>query len=366
MNNDYECPKCHNIFPSQNRIMHDARCTEENPMPLDQSRQILLNNQNNPIKEEKNEYKDIKNNQEKQPEKTISPKENSQSKPKPQPQPQPEIQSQQQPLKKSSASGEFPNIFVCDICGETLAESEKKDHMLCHNLQREENELLNNQNNLEVSQGQIEQQRQIERIIQQQNDLRRQMQNQQNQRTNQQNTRQRENYINPNRNQNNLFDRDTNMLSESDMQFLGGMGGRNNNFVISQTTTSNPNSGNRVRIISTMTGPNGQIITRQYGGDDSGEIENMMNNMNLNIDPFNMMFGSSGNRRGQRMNIPFSSINSFGMNSFIQQFLQNMGRHEHPTDQQILDELPETRIDDVTKLDPEKRNCVICLEDFKN
>ena len=60
MNNDYECPKCHNIFPSQNRIMHDVRCTEDNPMPLDQSRQILLNNQNNPIKEEKKENNDIK------------------------------------------------------------------------------------------------------------------------------------------------------------------------------------------------------------------------------------------------------------------------------------------------------------------
>ena len=121
-----------------------------------------------------------------------------------------------------------------------------------------------------------------------------------------------------------------------------------------------------------MTGPNGETIIQQFSGGDSGEIENMMNNMNMNMnmnmnDPFDMMFSSSGNRRGHRMNIPFSSINNFGsMNPFIQQILQNLGRHEHPTDQQILDELPETRIDDVSKLDPEKRNCVICLEDFKN
>ena len=244
--------------------------------------------------------------------------------------------------------------------------------MLCHKLEMQEKELLNNQNNLEVSQGQIEQQRQIERLIQQQNDLRRQMENQQNQRINQQNQRQRENNINLNRNPNNLFDSDTNMLTESDMQFFGDMGRRNNNILINQTNSTrredNQNNGNRrVRIIRTVTGPNGEIITQQFTGGDSGEIESMMNNMNINMnmnDPFSMF---RSNRRGQRMNIPFSSINNtFGMNSFLQHFLQNMGRHEHPTDQQILDELPETKIDDVTKLDPEKKNCVICLEDFKN
>ena len=31
-----------------------------------------------------------------------------------------------------------------------------------------------------------------------------------------------------------------------------------------------------------------------------------------------------------------------------------------------MNELPETQIEDVTKLDSEKKNCVICLEDFKN
>ena len=28
--------------------------------------------------------------------------------------------------------------------------------------------------------------------------------------------------------------------------------------------------------------------------------------------------------------------------------------------------MPETQIEDVSKLDQEKKNCVICLEDFKN
>ena len=46
MNNDYECPRCHNFFPNSNKVMHDIRCTIENPMPLDQSRLIQLNPQN--------------------------------------------------------------------------------------------------------------------------------------------------------------------------------------------------------------------------------------------------------------------------------------------------------------------------------
>ena len=99
MEADYECPKCHNIFPSQNRVMHDARCTEENPMPLDKSRQIQLENQNN-----SNINKDLSN-KEKKPE-VIPKKEIPKEEPKSQP-----------PLKKSSESGEFPNIFVCEICG---------------------------------------------------------------------------------------------------------------------------------------------------------------------------------------------------------------------------------------------------------
>ena len=54
-----------------------------------------------------------------------------------------------------------------------------------------------------------------------------------------------------------------------------------------------------------------------------------------------------------------------------------MGSRENPTDEDILNELPETQIEDVNKLDPEKKNCIIkldpekknciiCLEDFKN
>ena len=49
--------------------------------------------------------------------------------------------------------------------------------------------------------------------------------------------------------------------------------------------------------------------------------------------------------------------------SFLEPIIPN---HDNPTDKNILSELPETIIEDVSKLDSEKRNCLICIEDFKN
>ena len=111
MINDYECPKCHNVFPSQNKYMHDAHCTEQNPMPLDKSRQEELNK----LKNSNNSNSKMEISQVKKPEE-IPKNDNSQSIPK----------LSESQLKKSSQSGEFPDIFVCEICGETLAETEKK------------------------------------------------------------------------------------------------------------------------------------------------------------------------------------------------------------------------------------------------
>ena len=75
---------------------------------------------------------------------------------------------------------------------------------------------------------------------------------------------------------------------------------------------------------------------------------------------------SSSSSRGRRI-IPFFDFNNglFG-DDFLTEFLQRMGSRENPTDEEILNELPETQIEDASKLDPEKKNCIIYLEDFKN
>ena len=51
--NNYECPKCHNVFPESNKFLHDQRCTESKPVPLNQSRIAFVKSQeeNNKKKE---------------------------------------------------------------------------------------------------------------------------------------------------------------------------------------------------------------------------------------------------------------------------------------------------------------------------
>ena len=60
---------------------------------------------------------------------------------------------------------------------------------------------------------------------------------------------------------------------------------------------------------------------------------------------------------------PFNFVN---MRMMLDQLDTNLESNAHSTDMQILNELPETKIEDVNKLDNDKKNCVICLEDFKN
>ena len=98
-------------------------------------------------------------------------------------------------------SGEFPEIFVCDICHETLLLSEKKDHIFCHELERMENNSINNGNNLLVSQRAIEQQIMIEKQIKRENEMKKQMENQKH---NHQNQRERENDMNRNQYNNDM------------------------------------------------------------------------------------------------------------------------------------------------------------------
>lgn len=337
MKNDYECPKCHNIFPSSNKIMHDARCTEDNPMPLDQSRQVQQNNQNNPIKNsnQNQSNNNIENRQEKPPE-IIPNIEISQS------------NSQIEPSIRNiiEDSGKFPDIFVCEKCGETLPLSEKNDHIYCHNLENEEQDYINSLNNLEVSQRTIEEQRKIESLIKQQNERRREMQSQQNQR-NQRNIRQNSgNHMNINPD-NILLNNDPNMLRN--MEFPGNI-----------QINRRPNTSNirqNVRII--RRGPRGENIVHQFrDNDDMDELNDIFSDMRIN--PMNMFPNNSSMNNQRRMNSPFININ------ILDQIFSGLRNHEHPTDQQIVNELPETQIDDVNKLSPEKKNCVICLEDFKN
>ena len=113
--NNYECPKCHNVFPESNKFLHDQRCTESKPVPLNQSRIVK---------------KQEENNKKKEPIKHIS---------QPNYQANKNIQNNNQ---KQAKEGE--KEFTCWLCGNTLKEKEKADHMLCHQMQEENDSFKKN------------------------------------------------------------------------------------------------------------------------------------------------------------------------------------------------------------------------------
>jgi hypothetical protein len=107
-------------------------------------------------------------------------------------------------------------------------------------------------------------------------------------------------------------------------------------------------------------------------------IPNMMNmrpmNMNMNNFRFNnmnpMMPMNNMNYPNIMNNIPMvmpmPMMNNFGFQympmGMPMQFPININR----LDQNILNSLPETEVKDASKLDSDNKNCVICLEDFKD
>ena len=119
--NNYECQNCHNVFPESNKFLHEQRCTSSKPVPLNQSRVAFIKSQ-----EEKNKKKE--------PVKHIS---------------QPNYQANKNiQLKEQSQTQEEDNEFTCWLCGNTLKEKEKADHMLCHQMQVENDEFKKNNKKL--------------------------------------------------------------------------------------------------------------------------------------------------------------------------------------------------------------------------
>ena len=111
--NNYECPKCHNVFPLANKFLHDNRCTESNPVPLNASRMVGINDHKKENKEP------------------------IQHRPQPKITNKRKIDSHINPLNVKESIIPIPETFSCWLCGNTLPEDEREDHMLSHKLQEE-------------------------------------------------------------------------------------------------------------------------------------------------------------------------------------------------------------------------------------
>ena len=280
MISEYECPRCHNKFPESNKIMHDIRCTEENPLP---------NNENFvPI-----------------------------------PQNIPQLEEDEKNIKDSG-------VFECNICHMVISELERNDHMLCHDLEKEEKNkqkklrLLAEQKKIEKE---IEKKNKQKKIIEQQRQIERQIQlnNRNNQQHHIHNNNQRQNNNN-NRNVANN-NRAINMIN-NDLRNVN----QNNQINRPNSSSNNNHHHNNLNQI--------QNIIRMI---DHNNPNNMNNNVHIRHLPQNLnnnhrflIFIGNNANHNHRHHIPES-------------------RHEHPTDKQILNQLPETYIEDVNKLDNEKK-----------
>ena len=448
MQNDYECPRCHNVFPSSNRTMHDARCTEQNPLPLNQNKMeiskeiennvenlmpgpkiftndgnddndnnnILFNennnnnnngnnflnnnvnnfNNNNNVYNINDNFFDNKNNNFNNNNNFINNNNNDNNN---------NFFNNNENLKDEPPLEDFPKVFTCDICKEVILEREREDHMYCHTLQNEENNRVNNsRDNIRISRINIDEQKRIEKQIEKNNRRRRINQNPNNHNQN--------NSLDNNNNNRNIFYDDlfgnNNLFNNNNNNFIPNSNrinnnnnnnnnnpyirpnnpNRRNNNINNNHIRNRPNSGNnnnngnininqRVHVTIREVGPNGEVVTRHYY---NGERQNVQsdnrirrhNNINNNNRIHNI------NRPHPQPNafipgprlFPFHNINNRqSIGTMFQELIssyENSGSGAHATDREILNELPETNIEDVSKLDSDKKNCVICLEDFKN
>ena len=133
MQNDYECPRCHHVFPSSNKIMHDIRCTEQYAFPPNQTnmeitQQKEFNKEIIPeIKESENENDNLKNKDD------LFDNNSNEN-----------LFNDNYNKKDSNNNNlirQFPNkTFLCENCNLTFLERDRNEHMLCHKLEEEEEE----------------------------------------------------------------------------------------------------------------------------------------------------------------------------------------------------------------------------------
>lgn len=232
--NNYECPRCHNVFPEFNKFLHDQHCTISNPVPLNQSRIAL--------RKEQQKNRDLP--------KHIA---------------QPNYQANRDFNNNINAipKKDDEKEFTCWLCGNTLKEKEKADHMLCHQMQ-EENNNLKNENNKEENKIKDSNINRPRRNIPQRQEI-----NQRNQ-------------------QHNIY-------PHNNINFQAENLGRQNN--------------NRNLKRSQLKFSDWQIF-------DFGGLRNSLNQMN------------------------------------------------NPTDVDILEQLPESEIEDISQLSDENKDCIICLKKF--
>ena len=126
---------------------------------------------------------------------------------------------------------------------------------------------------------------------------------------------------------------------------------------------------------------NGNIISQNssnFGGNNMQNfnigMNNMMNGMNNMANGMNNMANGMNymnnmsnmmNNMGNMMNAMFNNMFNNNMGNFNLENMnnENLGIGVEPT---ILNSLSSSKLKDISKLEDDKKNCIICMEDFQN
>ena len=130
-------------------------------------------------------------------------------------------------------------------------------------------------------------------------------------------------------------------------------------------------SGNMKKVTIIKRAPNGNIVSQS-----TESVVNNSTSMNFNGMPMStgLHFGSGplnlssigfDGVLSSFMNHPFFNSMINNQNN-LEDFVDNLNQPpQHPVSEQIINELPEITIDSVDKLDGDKKECIICLNSFK-
>ena len=350
--NNYRCPHCNNIFPLSNKTLHDLRCpglnhsypnnnvrpinSNDNNNNMNQTNNFFINNMNNGINGSNNANIIIATN-------TSS---------------QPNPDGTRTDIKIETFQNGTQRITQTkyDQFNNKISSSEQYRQNNNNNNFNNNNFNNNNFNNNNFNNNNLN--NNLQRTIDQFG-----------------NVRETETEVLPNgtiKTTTITRDRNGNFLGQSiNISRPGG-----NNFNNNMQMNNNINNNNMMMNNMNNNFNNNNMMMNEM----MNNINNMSMNMNNMFNNMSNMFNNMFNGMGMNMNNMFNNIgmnmtnmNNINMNNMVDNMGMNMNDVNNMNDDMnngvspdILNNLMVTKLDDASKLSDDKKNCVICLEDFKN
>lgn len=158
-------------------------------------------------------------------------------------------------------------------------------------------------------------------------------------------------------------DRNGNVISQSSSSTFGN--GNANNFMNSSSFNNNANFNNNFNNnMQSIVQSNNNMIPNNF----NMGMNNLFNSMSMMMNNMNNMFMNNMNYMNNMfMNMNnLNNLNNMLMNNMNNMQYNNMGNMNQGIEPSLLNNLNVTSIQDSSKLEKEKGNCVICLDNFKN